>query len=164
MITLKESILTNTKSKVKDVKDMLDTLGKRCQIEDVRIYPYIYEYFRVFNTIELYDANVKKEVISDSIRKALEIFYRDLDYCNRLDNDMYYVGVEQLFIWIDNLNINGVEDHKDLVEKLNSEIKKQHISDKDKMWVKLRYVKGNKGYYGLYVSARNEVAQFVIEM
>jgi hypothetical protein len=77
---------------------------------------------------------------------------------------MYYVGVEQLFIWLDNFNIVDVEDHKDLVEKLNSEIKKQHISDKDKMWVKLRAVKGNKGYYGLYVSARNEVAQFVIEM
>ena len=165
MITLKESILTNTKSKVKDVKDMLDTLGKRWQIEDVRIYPYIYEYFRVFNTIELYDANVKKDVISDSIRQALGIFYRELNsYSNNPDNDMYYVGVEQLFIWLDNFNIVDVEDHKDLVEKLNSEIKKQHISDKDKMWVKLRYVKGNKGYYGLYVSARNEVAQFVIEM
>lgn len=165
MITLKESILTNTKSKVKDVKDMLDTLGKRCQIEDVRIYPYIYEYFRVFNRIELYDANVKKEVISDSIRKALEIFYKQLNsYSNSPDNDMYYTGVEQLFIWFDNLNINGVEDHKDLVEKFNSEIDRQHISVDDKMWVKLRYVKGNKGYYGLYVSARNEVAQFVIEM
>jgi hypothetical protein len=165
MITLRESILTNTMAKERSVKDMLDTLGKRCKIEDVRIYPYIYEYFRVFNTIELYDANVKKDIISNPIRKALDIFYRELNsYSNSLDNDMYYTGVEQLFIWFDNLNINGVEDHNELVEKINSEIDRQHISVDDKMWVRLRYVKGNKGYYGLYVSARNEVAQFVIEM
>ena len=162
---MNESLLADTKTKVKGVKDTLNILGKRCKIEDVRIYPYIYEHFRVFNTIELYDANVKKDIISDSIRKALDLFYRQLNsYSNHPDNDMYYTGVEQLFIWFDNLNINGVEDHKGLVEKINSEIDRQHISVDDKMWVKLRYVKGNKGYYGLYVSARNEVAQFVIEM
>jgi hypothetical protein len=162
---LGESLLGDTKTKVKGIKDTLNILGKRCKIEDVRIYPYIYEYFRVFNTIELYDANVKKDIISDPIRKALDIFYKQLNsYSNHPDNDMYYVGVEQLFIWLDNLNIVNVENHKDLVEKFNSEIDRQHISVDDKMWVKLRYVKGNKGYYGLYVSARNEVAQFVIEM
>lgn len=162
---LGESLLSDTKKKVSTIKDKISLLGMRCKVEDVRIYPYIYEYFKVFNTIELYDANVKKEVISDSIRQALDIFYRQLNsYSNSPDNDMYYVGVEQLFIWLDNLNIVDVENHKDLVEKFNSEIDRQHISVDDKMWVKLRYVKGNKGYYGLYVSARNEVAQFVIEM
>jgi hypothetical protein len=162
---LGESLLSDTKRKVSTIKDKISLLGMRCKVEDVRIFPYIYEYFKVFNTIELYDANVKKEVISDSIRQALDIFYKQLNsYSNHPDNDMYYVGVEQLFIWLDNLNIVDVEDHKDLVEKFNSEIDRQHISVDDKMWVKLRYVKGNKGYYGLYVSARNEVAQFVIEM
>ena len=138
---LGESLLSDTKRKVSTIKDKISLLGMRCKVEDVRIFPYIYEYFRVFNRIELYDANVKKEVISDSIRQALDIFYKQLNsYSNSPDNDMYYVGVEQLFIWLDNLNIVDVEDHKDLVEKFNSEIDRQHISVDDKMWVKLRYV------------------------
>jgi hypothetical protein len=162
-----ESILSNTKSRIKDTKTTLSTLGHRFRFMDMRIYDYIDEYISDrINPIQLEKQTKGKKIISKQIQRAIDLYEKwnvtKSVHPHKIDR---FKLIQQFFIWLDNLRLDNVETHKDLVQEVNSKLYDQNIIADGHIFISLRSESNNGvGYYSLYFGERLEVAIFTLDL
>ena len=133
MLTLKESLLDNTNTKIGRVKSRLNSLGMNYEISNLNMtFDIVDRYRNWFDSDKLAAAVKGMELISPRLEKMLKNSYLS----QRMSKyGQSWVNAVNLWIWIDNFAAGAMTVNYDncckLVDRMNEQLEKDGIFKKD---------------------------------
>jgi hypothetical protein len=160
--SMNESILSSTKSNVNGVKKLMSSLGITHPIDELRLYPYATS--TLVSHLDLDKLNKEtrgKEFISKHAKDSVENYIRR--YWEWFDENPDEADkLTKFFIWLDNIDLEGVDTSKEIETILNRELKS--ILKNDKISINNRGNGSNLWWFSIILGKKMEGVVFGIKV